>query len=1529
MEVLLTVEVAPAAGRPRSHDLAIDVEPEHSVAQLTAALVAAVGSDLSDDAPVLVRGADGAYLSPDDRLGDAGLVNGETLRLGPVRTVVPAPRRPPRRSEAPTHALVVTSGPDVGERVDLGEHIIRIGRDPSCDLALSDPTLERVHLVAQRDEAMIVTLTTASDANPEGAAHNIHVDGERIDGVVTVETGQLVRIGATTLRLTTPTEPPGAAGHTATGAAAATTSPAVDRDGEAVLGRVGFHRSPYYPAPVGDQHFDALGEIPQSPEHTPFAYLAALVPLVVGVTLGLLISWRFMIFAALTPVMAVAAWFDNRRRTRKRHGLSEVRFRQRLAQRRSDVTDALAVERSRRFLSAPDLATLAARARERSIELWVRDRTAVDGLTVRLGLGAVAPRVSVAPETTGDDELRDEVAADMAALLRMGDVPVTVDLAPTGVLGIVGPRRDGTALASSLLAQLACLHSPDDVILAAALARPSGLAGWLRWLPHVRAAGSPLPGRHVAVGAAEAADLLKHLIAVAETRHDTGGSPAPAAGSQAGTGSAGISGGSGNAGNSGGPWPRVVVVVAAEVDVDPALASRLLELGPSAGISIVWLAERNDDVPRQAAATVRCRSLLADEPSILTHTDPDRNDQELWIEWLAADRATAIARDLAPLYDASSPSSAATMPRIATLFDAFGIDAIDADRVEQHWASAPPGHVVTPIGVGVGGPVVIDLIEHGPHGLVAGTSGSGKSELVTSLVAGLMAHHPPDQVTVLFIDYKGGALAEQFALAPHTVGRVTNLDPLLAKRALTSLRAELNHRMGLLKGQARDLAELMVTSPEDAPPALVIVIDEFATLVSEIPDFVAGIIDIAQRGRSLGIHLVLATQRPSGAVNENILANTNLRISLRMLDNAESQAVIGAPDAAAIPAPLRGRGFARLGPGELVPFQSAWSGAALETDPGPVPVVVRAMDAAGRPADALGPAQSVATRRTPATHAARTQLDETLAAIVAAGRRANRPPARSPWLDELPTVLDLTAVRAEVVPTAEGDDAGLVVPIGLVDDPEAQDQYPAVIDFEAGGGVMVLGAGGSGKTTALRTLATAAALGDSDKGCGRSEPRDCDRAASHSLTIVGFDFASRELTALSALPQCVDVATGDDLELVTRLIALLGAEVERRRAQMEAAIRAGEPPPDLGRVLIVIDDYGALASTLDGAGANAGAAQGLYVWLDTLNRVIVEGRQVGVHTALSALRRAEVRSGVAPALANRLVLRQSDPTAYAELGVGSAAVEIDLPSGRGFLNGDALVQVAVIDTDPDRAAQQHAVRTAASGLTGTPAPSLVSDPLPTELAPLPPTGERGEVVLGVADLTGEPVVIGTAVDDVAVVGPPHSGRSNALAGIAWHLARSGLDVWAVGPPTSPVATTPGLTSTAFGPPHEVGALLDMLVADLEQRSVTDRASVVLVIDDVDRFDDVGLDATFSAVTRSGVRWVAATGDGRGFSTNPFVMAIRKARTTLVLQPDSGREVSDITGARVELRAGLTFPPGRGVVVAERQATVVQVAFTLR
>ncbi len=1516
MELLCRVTDATGGGAAPPVDLAVEVEGRsHTVADLALALRRALplaelspgdGATLSlSDSATLSLG-DGEPLDGSLLLAEVGLVSGVELLLGPS-----APRAAPggvthrapggaaRRDTRPASGLdlVVACGPDVGTRVSLvpGRHTL--GRDPSCWLTLSDPRLARVEaelLVVADPVPGGADLAIVIGVGSEAAGEPLLVDGVVVDGPTAVVPGQLVRIGATTLRIEPAPVPAGGR-----------RPPPGARSAPVPLGDVAFHRTPYFPDPVVARVVDPMGDIPERPEPVRFAWLAALAPLAMGVTMALLYSPRFLIITAFTPVLALAGWLDQRRRTSQRFGRGAARYQSRLAARRVEIAEARAAERRQRFASAPDLAELALRAERRSPDLWVRHRAAPDVLDLRLGLGFLPSAVQVRPETRGDETLRRELAEELAAGATLAQVPVTVSLVDAAVVALVGAPGDTTALATSLVLQAACLHSPEDVVLVAATGAERRMEPWLKWLPHTRAASSPLAGGHLAHTGAALHQLLRELLVVAEDRAANTDRTLDRR------------------------WPRLLAVIDQALQPDPALFARLAALAPAAGLSIVWLTSGTDRVPRQAVATVACRPAVTAEPSTLSYTDPDREDQPLTIERASARFAHRLAGVLAPVRDASSATASGALPRLVTLNQTLGVEQVTPAWVAGRWVASAGNALRAPVGLGPAGQLVLDLVAQGPHGLIGGTSGAGKSELLMSLVAGLVAWNPPTRLNLLFVDYKGGAGSDQFRHLPHTVGYVTNLDALLARRALVSLRAELTRRMTLLQGRAKDLAEMLERHPDEAPPSLVIVVDEFATLVKEVPEFVAGVVDIAQRGRSLGIHLLLATQRPSGAVNENILANTNLRIALRMLDGAESASVIGTTDAALIPTPLRGRAFARLGPGQLVPFQTAWTGAPRQIAAGPPPVIVRPF-AAGSPLPVVAPEPTPAPDGPPPSAAAGpagTQLDELLAAVSAAAGQLGLSRGRSPWLDELPERVPLPAA-----PTVAGQEEATRWPvaIGLVDDPAAQAQYPAVVDLASGGGLLVLGTGGSGRTTALRTLAVAATLGPSPElvsqgVTGDGPAHQIELAEGSAVTIIALDFASRELLALGALPQCALAAAGDDLEAVTRAIALLDRLLGQRRAALATAARDGSAAPTFSRVLLVIDDYGNLAQTFEGAGASSQ----LVGWLETLNRVIVDGRQVGIHTALSASRRAVVKPGVLAAVANRLVLRQSDPAGYADAGLPpSVTTDLDLSPGRGFLNGPNLAQVASLTCgrESGRASEAAALRQLAREVTapaGCPLPELAVPALAID-AVLEADRAGGAsppwmVVIGPTDLGHQPVRLDLTHDNLTVLGDPRSGRSTALISVGLQLAGAGIEVWAVGPSGSPLGTLSVAHRCLLGRAPAVAAGLAELVA------ADDGTRRFLLIDDVDLLDEPVLDAALGALLARGLRWAASTTSLRGYSTCPLVQEMKKARTVLYLQPPGSREVQELTGVNPRLRPGLPSTPGRGVLVANRLPRVVQVA----
>lgn len=1562
MEVLLQVDDA---------DLAIQVEPSHTVASLVAAL-----GPGRDSGAQLVRVATGELLDPDEPVGDIGLLSGERLVL--VDRPAPAPSKPGRLGPAPPAGrtgragargggttgrvesaddrggsgwverpdrraggsagrvstgsdrapcrLVVGSGPDLGASVELSPVIgeVVVGRDRTCDLTLTDPCASRLHLVVTPDPTEVSErgrggVRPLAVVVPSTEARSpVLVNGSAIDRPTSIGPGDVVRVGATTLRVEhNPGDQagPGIGGGPAHG----------HGRGSVPLGQVPFHRAPYYPCPVSDRRFPPLGDIPERAETPRFAFLAALAPLALGIALAVLYSPRMLFIAVFSPVMAVAGYVEARRRNKARYGASAERYRRRLAERRAELEAAVADERIRRNASAPDLADLADRARFRTVELWVRDRRSPDFATLRLGLGDVEPAVTIDAETRGDEALRDELDTAMQQFAVVADVPVTVDLTSDVVVGIVGPGADTTALCASLVTQAACLHSPEDLVVVAAVAPERQMGRWLRWLPHLRSPSSPLAGTHLAQAGPAGDELLRELVAVAEHR----------------AGSARRS--------TERHWPHVLAVLDQAIEPEPAVLSRLLDVAGDGGVSVVWLSGSARRVPRQATVTLTCHTVLDPEPSVVAWTDPDRPNQAIEIDRLTPARATTIARSLAPIRDASSATATSAVPRTVTLHEAFGTAEIDPGWVIDRWRDDRGHSLVAPVGWSVAGPLVLDLVEHGPHGLIGGTSGSGKSELMMSIVAGLVAHNPPTAVNLLFVDYKGGASSSPFCDLPHTVGYVTNLDAMLARRALVSLRAELDRRMDLLEGRAKDLAELRERHPADAPASLVIVVDEFATLVTEVPEFVAGIVDIAQRGRSLGIHLLLATQRPSGAVNENILANTNLRISLRTVDGADSTGIIGTPDAAAIPTPLRGRAFARFGPGELVPFQSGWTGAPLLAETGPPPILVRSLDASMTP----GPVGARDDRRPGRGRAGtasteRTQLDGLLDAVQSAAADLGLAPGRTPWLPELPEVLDLDDLwspRPGRPAASDRDGHGArcrgerwPIVVGLEDDPAGQAQHPAIVDLAAGG-LAVFGTGGSGKTVTLQTLAHSVARRPPGPGPGPDD-RNLDGVdlgdPDEDVEIVVLDFASRQLVTLAALPACRAVATADDLEAVTRIIALLDATLGDRRSAIATAAASGSPAPPFPPVLLLVDDYGNLAQTFDGPGVGSA----IYSWLETLNRIITDGRQVGIYTALTATRRSAVKASVLSAIGNRLVLRQAEPSAYTDHGLPTGLVgDAPLPPGRGFLNGPRLVQVAQVDPTSRPHGEPAANRPGSGPIWrphGEPAAAptgpgprsegggVIVGPLPTEVELLEPAADPLLVPIGRTDLTLDPAVLDLTVNNAMILGDPRSGRSNALAVVAHHLASGGQRVWVVGPAHSPLTSFEKAMGSAFGRAPDVEPVLDEVAVAADPSPVAEPPPWLLV-DDFDLLDDPALDQPFGRLLDLGVRFVAVTSGVRSYTTNPLGAELRRARSVLYLQPPDARSAQEVVGVAAPLRPGLPLPPGRAMLAVNRRAAVVHVS----
>jgi S-DNA-T family DNA segregation ATPase FtsK/SpoIIIE len=562
------------------------------------------------------------------------------------------------------------------------------------------------------------------------------------------------------------------------------------------------------------------------------------------------------------------------------------------------------------------------------------------------------------------------------------------------------------------------------------------------------------------------------------------------------------------------------------------------------------------------------------------------------------------------------------------------------------------------------------------------------------------------------------------------------------------------------------------------------------------------------------------------------------------------------------------------------------------------------------------------------TEPAATQLDLLVDAITSAADALALPAPRRPWCEVLPDVV----VLDRLADTDRGSvDAGRFVTIGLLDEPELQSQRPAIVDLEEGGGLLVFGAGGSGKTTLLRTVAASvSAVGGLD------------------VAILAIDGASRGLTTLRHLPEVIDVATGDDLEAVTRHLAMLDAELRRRRrlladadAEHLSAYRHtnGSGP---ARIVVLIDGLGDVVGTLMEAAAS-GTAAGAD-WIDRLQRIVVEGRQVGIHSVVAADRRQAVPSRIHAAISRRLILRLADDGSYAEHGIRPDRLRhLELGPGRGLLDGTTFVQVASVSDDPSARSQSRRIAhlAAAGGRPKTPLLRSAALPehvhldtvAPLEIEPCRAPGRgtrrtggvgRCGVPLGLADLTGERVDVDLDGSNLVVCGPPRSGRSTALATLISCLRRCHEVVELI-----PVTGGSSVREPAGsrGRWDAIGRTLDRLTSAAIARSRSD-CPTVLVVDDADALDHPSLGALWEQIVELPHLRLVVSLDSQsmiGYTTSALVLRARRARRLLVLRPDDPVEFLQMTGVALPTRPGLRHPPGRGVLLVDRVPTIVQVA----
>jgi DNA segregation ATPase FtsK/SpoIIIE, S-DNA-T family len=1373
----------------------------------------------------------------------------------------------------------VSGGPCAGSVHRLGIGSTSIGTAPDVDVRLTDPSMS--------PQALVVTVES----------RRVTVSGTGVLDEVPLSATDVVEW------------PPG--GVLVCGASVLTLAPTAAPDAHLAPlpeGGLAYNRPPRIRTHSGPRRI----EVPQEPEKGQRERLRLIGSLLFAATGVVMVvftgQWYWALMALAYPLIQIGEWIADRVYGRKSYKKALKEYRARRSQFDGALESMRRADQAEWRALAPDPAEVLLTATGPRRRLWERRMGDPDTLHLRIGLADLPARIELRPGRGAGDE------PSMPPRPIAHNVPVPVPLAELGVLGLSGPRDRSRALARWLVAQAAALHSPRDlgIVVLSADPRAGECWNWVRWLPH----GTPREGEDcVALVGADPDTVARRVteLAIRITERRRAAEPSF-------TGAAGTPAGSYNI--------LLVLDGARQLRRVPGMP-QVLSGGPSVGLHAICIDDDERLLPEE------CTAVAVWDWDRPTHVRLHGNGLDS-VGAVLADQVTPawcdrLARALAPVRDVSRDDDDESMiPSSVRLLDLLHLPSPSAADIQSVWRAGGRTTAV-PIGVSADGVFSVDLRVDGPHGLIAGTTGAGKSELLQTLIASLAVANRPDEMTFVLIDYKGGAAFADCASLPHVVGMVTDLDGHLTSRALESLGAELRRRESLLlHAGAKDIetyCELYDAGDRRAPsriPRLVLVIDEFAAMVGELPDFVEGLVDIGRRGRSLGVHLLLATQRPAGVVTGDIRANTNLRVALRVTDPDESSDVLDDPAASRIPKSSPGRCYVRSGAASPVAVQAARIGGRRpgNVSAAPAQVVPLPWGRLGRPLALAEPVEDESTMVT--------DLKVLVSAIADAASRAGIDEQPAPWLPPLPpcvTLDDLPAVFAD-----EDDVPPLA--FGLTDLPSSQSRSALTLDLVRGGHLYVAGSARSGRSTVLRTLAGALA-----SSCSPSD-----------VHLYAIDCGANALLPLVALPHCGAVVSRDQVERMERLLARLHAEVSRRQqvlaatgfaslAEQRAAV---SPTERLPWMVLMLDRWEGFVAAFENYDYGR--------LIDTVLRLLREGTAVGLRAVFTG-DRSGLGGQVSTVFDDRLILRMSDPNDYNYAGINERHVPSEMPAGRALESvgtGGASLresQIALLDADVSGTAQVAAVQSLAryaARAYDKPAREL----RPLHVDELPVRITYSEALSLDADFKAPSplwALVGAGGDDLGPVGtdlladgpgftvsgPPRSGRSTVLM----TMVRSLLDP-AVGEGRVPVVLICPRRSPLRVLEGERGVLAVLGANagedDLEE-AVRDNGRYVIVVDDAELMDGTALEDSLSESLRSArdgehSMIIAGTSDDMSRMYSGFIADCRRSRSGALLGVASSDD-GEILGLRLPRNVSSLGPAGRILIAKAGFSLPAQAAFS--
>ena len=871
--------------------------------------------------------------------------------------------------------------------------------------------------------------------------------------------------------------------------------------------------------------------------------------------------------------------------------------------------------------------------------LWERGPGQNDFLTLRVGRGVrpLIAEIKYAERkfTLDEDNLQEELLALCEEPKLLRDVPITLSLFEEYITGVIGNRNKTLEFTKGLVFQLASLYSYDEVKLIFIYNEKDEVnLEFAKWLPHVWSNENDL--RLIATNSNEVKEISAYIDREIEKRSEVSDDKIE-------------------------DMLPYYAVFAFDKDLSDRaeFLNKIYSMKKNRHFSVVHIYDELKNLPKECSMIVELTKdggALFDKNDIsgkVTSFSPDI--------FLTAD-AHRLSVGLSNVY-LDSLASSGKLPKMITFLEMFEVGKVEHLNALTRWKENDPTiSLEAAVGVDTMGEVFrLDLHEkyHGPHGLVAGMTGSGKSEFIITYILSLAVNYHPNEVAFILIDYKGGGMAKSFENLPHTAGIITNLDGAAIKRSLVSIESELKRRQAIFAEASKKVGvsnidiykyqrlyrEGTVSEPLQH---LFIISDEFAELKTQQPEFMTQLVSAARIGRSLGIHLILATQKPSGVVDDQIWSNSRFRVCLKVQERADSMDMLKRPDAAELTD--TGRFYLQVGYNELFEMgQSSWAGASYY--PSDTVVVekddsVVVIDRTGRPIREVKPSNKKHNIANP-----QKQLDAVTDYLCTIANE-EKIKIRQLWLEPIPGMILLDALRVKY--KAFTDKPYVLNPmIGEYDDPVNQKQEAMHLPISQEGNIVVYGAAGSGKTTFIYTTIYSLITNHTPE----------------ELNIYILDFASETLRAFSKAPHVGDVVLSFESEKVGNLLKMLKTEIDTRKKlfadyggdYLSYISQSGEKLPN---IVVVVNNYAAFTELYESKE-------------EAVSYLSREGTKYGLFFILTALGTNAVNFRMIQNFKQTFVLQMNDETDYATLLGKTEGLYPSKFKGRGLMKAGELYEFQI------------------------------------------------------------------------------------------------------------------------------------------------------------------------------------------------------------------------------------------------------------